>query len=80
MPIEFVDSAIQGTLVMYGFPYDDAKNGENAIQFLELTADYLETSLANWNQFRTKSISLTASSDNVPASPVASFRYAARQG
>ena len=71
MPIEFVDSAIQGTLVMYGFPYDPAKNGANAIKLLELTADYTETSLANWNQYKAKSIQYTASSGNPVGSPPA---------
>ena len=55
-----LDQAIQGTLIMMGFPYDENKKGSAAIQLLELTADYTESSHLNLNQYRSKSIELNS--------------------
>ena len=43
MPEEFLDNAIQGSLVIMGFPYDANKRASNAIALLELVADFMES-------------------------------------
>ena len=69
-----LDNAIQGTLIMMGFPYDENKKGSAAIQLLELTADYTESSHLNFNQFRSKSIELN-SQDAAEYVPFSSKTY-----